>query len=188
MFTSKGSYGYIRGRRSLMLLLTILTLAVTLAIYFTAKWYFHTNRNIFTILAALCCIGVGKCATDMVMFFRAGCCTKSAMENIELHLGKLPGLYDLYLTTYNKDFQISHIVVSGLQVCGFTQTKNCDVRAAEQHIQTMLEHDGYVGYTVHIYKSLDQYLDCLDALEQIRDPKEHKSSKGVTDLLLSISL
>ena len=119
---------------------------------------------------------------------RAGCCTKSAMENIELHLGKLPGLYDLYLTTYNKDFQISHIVVSGLQVCGFTQTKNCDVRAAEQHIQTMLEHDGYVGYTVHIYKSLDQYLDCLDALEQIRDPKEHKSSKGVTDLLLSISL
>ena len=171
-----------------MLFITILSLAATLAIYFTARWYFGTNRNIFTILAALCCIGVGKAFTDMVMFFRAGCCSDGARENISMHIGKLHGLYDLFLTSQDKNFQISHVVVAGQSVCGLSETRSCDVNAAQQHILTMMELDGFKGYEVRIFKSLDQYLDCLDALNSVQDQKEHRSNKGIIDLLQSISL
>ena len=171
-----------------MTLVTALTLAVTLTIYFTARWYFGTNRNMFTILAALCCVGVGKAATDMAMFYRAGCCSEAARDNIEMHLGRLQGLYDLFLTSYNKNFQISHIAVAGREVCALTETKDCDIRAAEQHIRAMMEQDGFRGYRIRIFRNLDQYLDSLDELGNIEDEKERKSNSGVLDLLLSISL
>ena len=56
------------------------------------------------------------------------------------------------------------------------------------HIRTMLENDGFKGYTVKIYKNLDNYTEILDDLNTIEDKKEKKSTEGVVTLLKSISL
>jgi len=164
------------------------SLAAVLGMYFGAQWYFKTNKNVFTIIAALCCIGVGKCAVDLVMFCRAGSCSASARESITLHLGRLTGRYDLFMTTYDKNFSISHVVCAGKCVCALTEDMKCDTKAGELHIRTMLENDGFKGYTVKIFRNLDKYLDRLDELNQIYDAKDQKGINGVMDLLESISL
>ena len=97
MIGRKGTYGYIKRGRILFGAVTFCLLAAVLAMYFGAQWYFKTNKNVFTILAALSCIGVGKFAVDFIMFCRAGGCSESAREAIELHKGKLPGAYDLFI-------------------------------------------------------------------------------------------
>ena len=56
------------------------------------------------------------------------------------------------------------------------------------HIRTMLENDGHKGYTVKIFRNLDDYTRRLDELNMLEDSKERKSIQGVINLLESISL
>ncbi len=188
MFGKKGTYGYIKRARVILAVITIVLLAAVLIIYFGARWYFGTNKNAFTILAALSCIGVGKFAVDLIMFLRAGCCSAAAKEIIDPHVGKLTGAYDLFMTSYDKSFPISHAVCAAKSVCALTEDPKCDVKAGEMHIRTMLENDGFKGYTVKIFRNPDKYIERLDELNRIEDGKEKKSTRGVMDLLESISL
>ncbi len=188
MIGKKGTYGYIKRGRVRLGLITALLLAAVLGMYFGARWYFGTNKNIFTILAALCCIGVGKFAVDFVMFMRAGGCSEKARDIIELHAGRLEGAYDLFMTSYDKNFSISHAVCAGKSVCAFTEDARIDVKAGEMHIRTMLENDGFKGYTVKIFRNLDNYTGRLDDLNRLQDNREKKSVIGVMNLLKSISL
>ena len=143
MFGKKGTYGYIKRGRVRLAFITAGLLALVLLVYFGAQWYFKTNKNIFTILAALTCIGVGKFAVDLIMF---KC------------------------------------------VCALTEDDKCDVKAGEMHIRTMLENDGYKGYTVKIFRNPDKYIERLDELNSVEDGKEKKSTRGAMDVLESISL
>ena len=188
MIGRKGTYGYIRRGRKILGILTFVLLAAVLAVYFGAQWYFKTNKNIFTIIAALSCIGVGKCAVDFILFMRAGYCSKSAEESIALHVGRLKGAYDLYMTSYDKNFALSHAVCASKTVCALTEDSKCDVKAGEMHIRTMLENDGFKGYTVKIFRNLDKYIERLDELNRTIDSKESKSIQGVMNLLESISM
>jgi len=188
MVGRKGTYGYIKRGRMVYGAVTFVLLAAVLATYFGAQWYFKTNKNVFTILAALSCIGVGKFAVDLIMFCRAGGCSESAREAIELHKGKLAGAYDLFMTSYDKNFAISHAVCAGRSVCALTEDTGCDVKSGEMHIRTMLENDGFKGYTVKIFRNQDNYTQRLDDLNRLEDSKERKSIQGVMDLLKSISL
>ena len=122
------------------------------------------------------------------MFMRAGYCSGSAEESIALHIGRLKGAYDLYMTSYDKNFALSHAVCSSKTVCALTEDSKCDVKAGEMHIRTMLENDGFKGYTVKIFRNLDKYIERLDELNQTIDGKETKSIQGVMNLLESISM
>ncbi len=184
---SKGSLGYIDSRQKMWTAITLLSLAAVLCMYFGALYYFKTNQNVFTILAAVSCLFVGKSFVDMVMFYRAKGCSVKAGELIKMHLGKLQGAFDLYLTTYDVNYQLSHVVVSGKCVCAFTQSPKIDVKSGEKHIREMMENNGHKGYTVKIFQSLDQYLDRLDELNAAYT-KSDKNVQEVISLLLSISL
>ena len=188
MFGKKGTYGYIKRGRVRLAFITAGLLALVLLVYFGAQWYFKTNKNIFTILAALTCIGVGKFAVDLIMFMRAGYCSESAREIIAPHVGRLTEAYDLFMTSYDKNFAISHAVCAGKSVCALTEDEKCDIKSGEMHIRTMLENDGFKGYTVKIFRNLDNYTERLDDLNRLEDNKERKSIQGVIDLLESISL
>ena len=188
MIGKKGTFGYIRRGRKIFGFVTLGLFAAVLIMYFGAQKYFGTNKNVFTILAALSCIGVGKFAVDWVMFMRAGCCSESARQAIEPHIGKLSGAYDLYMTSYEKNFCISHAVSAGKSVCALTEDAGCDVKSGEMHIRTMLENDSFKGYTVKIFRNLDDYTRRLDELNMLEDSKERKSIQGVINLLESISL
>ncbi len=188
MIGKKGTYGYIKRGRKIFAIVTFGLLAAVLGMYFGALRYFGTNKNAFTILAALSCIGVGKFAVDLIMFCRAKCCSESARDAIELHIGELAGAYDLFMTSYDKNFAISHAVCAGRSVCALTEDPECDIKSGELHIRTMLENDGFKGYTVKIFKNQDNYTQRLDDLNRLEDSKERKSIQGVLDLLKSISL
>ena len=188
MVGRKGTYGYIKRGRMVYGAVTFVLLAAVLATYFGAQWYFKTNKNVFTILAALSCIGVGKFAVDLVMFCRAGGCSESARDAIELHKGKLAGAYDLFMTSYDKNYAISHAVCAGKSVCALTEDEKRDVKSGEMHIRNTQENGGFKGYTDKIFKSVDNGTGRLDGLNRLPDSKEKKSAEGAMNLLKAISL
>lgn len=186
-YMKKGSYGYITSRRKVKIALCALLLAIVLIMYFGARAYFHTNKNLFTIFAALCCLPLGKQIVSAIMFFRARGCSESAHQKIAEHAGSLTAAYDLYLTSYDKNFQLSHAVVSGKTVCALTEDPKCDAKAGQDHIRKMMKNDGYKGCTVKIFTDIDPYLNRLDEMRRSGDETPQRSRK-VLDLLCAISL
>ncbi len=188
MIRNKGTYGYIKRGRITFAIVTIFLFAAVLIMYFGAKWYFKTNKNAFTIFAALSCIGVGKFAVDLVMFLRASGCSEKARDAIEAHIGKLSGAYDLYMTSYDKNYAISHAVCAAKSVCALTEDEKCDIKSAEGHIRTVLANDGYKDYTVKIFRNPDQYTERLEQMNRLPESKDNRSVQGVLDVLKSVSL
>lgn len=183
----KGSFGYIASRRRIKILLSALLLAAVLVMYFGARAYFHTNKNLFTIFAALCCLPLGKEIVSTIMFFRAKGCSEKAHRQIEKHVGPLRSAYDLYLTSYDKNFQLSHAVVCGKSICALTEDPKCDAKAGQSHILTMMKNDGYKGYTVKIFTDIGKYISRLDEMREGGD-ETPKGSEKIMDLLCAISL
>ncbi|WP_130837869.1 hypothetical protein [Lachnoclostridium sp. Marseille-P6806] len=184
----KGSTGYIRMRRNRMHHLTLLLLAADLIMFFTAQVYFGSNRNLFSIFAALICLPIAKCGVSAIVLFRARGCSAGAEEQIRRHVGALDHLYELYLTSYSRNFQISHAAFACKNIVAFTETRDCDGPAAEKHIRDMLENNGMRGYSVKLFFSLDRYLDRLDSLNRLAEQTEKEDLRNVRELLLVLSI
>lgn len=205
----KGSFGYIQKKRVFSLVKSILFLCAVLVIYFAALRHYHTNRNVFSILAAVGALPTGRSIVETIMCFRAG----SASEKVRQTVEKIPGIdsfltaYDLYMTSYERAFSVSHITVGNGNITGLSEDRNLDCGLCEQHIKDMLSRDGLSGYRVRITKDADQYAQALRELVSSCEKKEegeetvtgeadedragsgdHEKDRKVMNLLLSISL
>lgn len=183
----KGNYGYIRSSRIRKILLALILTAAAALTYFGARWHFQTSKNIFTIMAALMCLPAGRAILDVIMFFRAPCCSEEAMKEIEARIGNTPGAYDLYLTTYQKNFSLSHVCVSSGSVLGLTEDPSCDVSEGQAHIRRSMEKDGFKGYTIKIFSDRSKYVQRLEDISKKDAPRDPHAG-GILSLLKQISL
>lgn len=184
----KGRPGYLRFRRGWMLAVTLLLLAGNLLMFFIARSYFGSEKNLFSIFCALLCLPIAKYGVTTLVLLRSRGCSPGAAEQIRRHAGGLDGLYDLYLTSYDRNFQISHAAFACRTLAAFTETPSCDGPAAEKHIRTMLENNGIHGYSVKLFYNLDRYLERLDSLSRLQEGAQEDRLADVRSLLLSISL
>ena len=186
MMVKKGSYGYIRNRRFIMCAVSALMLAVILIMYFGARAHFGTNRNLFTIFAALCCIPAGKSIVSTIMYFLADGCPAVYKDPIDTASAGLVSAYDLYMTSYERNFVLWHTAVINGSVLIFAaqdtaqhkEPKRKDTprpagkkrfagiipstppdRPADvqEHIRTILANDGIKNWNVHVFTDADRY-------------------------------
>ena len=158
-----------------------------------------TKRNYFTILAIVGCLPACKEMVNVLMFLkRRFPCRKGLYEEIEAHGGKLTRAYELVLTTYEKNYPVHSLVISGNEIAGYTTMKNTDLKPLQEHIVKMLKENGISGIHVHIFPDLKTYLDRVDALAK-RDPEEipftpderfpgMNREQCIRELILSLSL
>lgn len=188
----KGSYGYIAFQKKMSVARTALFFALSLSIYGIGIYLTGSNKNLLTIVAVLGCLPACKSAVNAVMFLRAEGCGKEAYEKIaacEKWLGgdTLTGLYDMYFTSYKKNFPLSHMVIKGNVICAYAESGKCDCRAGEKHLEQMLVQDGYKHMTVKIFDNLDKYIDRLGQLSRL-ETEEDKNHQGMLQMFYSISL
>lgn len=189
----KGSYGYISYQKKASLIRTILFFALSLAVYGIGIYSTGSNKNLLTIVAVLGCLPACKSAVNTIMFFRAEGCSKEAYEKISAYEktfasdDKLTGFYDMYFTSYKKNFPLSHMVVKGNVICAYTESGNCDCKAGEKHLEQMLQQDGYKHMTIKIFDNLDKYIDRLGQLSRL-ETEENKNRQGMIQMFYSISL
>lgn len=183
----KGKFGYISYQRKVSLLRTILFFTLSLAVYGIGIYSTGSNRNLLTVIAVLGLLPACKSAVNVIMFFRASGCSDSARRILEGFDTSLGGLYDIYLTSYKKNYPLSHLVIRGNVICAFTEKADCDIMAGEKHIVQMLAQDGYKNLTVKIFSERNKYIDRLGQLKKL-DVEENKNATGIRRTLLSISL
>lgn len=187
MKCKKGAYGYIPAKRKRVMCYTIVMFAVCITLFITGIVTTGSKKNLLTIVAVLGCLPACKSMVELIMFCKAKGCTEEAYHKIRQYTDGMTELYDLYFTSYKTNYPISHMVLKGNILTGYTDYSEVQEEACEKHLEQMLIQDGYINMTVKIFKDLDKYTVRLEQLKQLETEK-NKNHDGIVDMLLSISL
>lgn len=190
----KGQYGYIKRQRRKVIIRTFLMFALSLTLFLTGIWSTGSKKNWLTVVAILGCLPASRSAVNMIMFIRAKGCSEQAHEVISGHSAGLEELYDLVFTSYEKNYQISHMIIKDNVVCGYTEEVSCDVKACEKHLDTFLKQGGCKGVTVKVFKDIEKYCEGLENLRNRQTAEKQKEedipeeSENILCNLLAIAL
>jgi len=183
----KGSYGYIENRKVVTVLRTLLFFVVCVGLYVMGYLTTGSSKNLLTVVSILGCLPACKSMVNFILFMRAKGCSESLKEDVCGYDGKLATFYDLYFTSYQKNYPVSHMALKGNVLCGITENPKCDCNEAGKHIEQMLAQEGIKNVTVKIFSQREKYIDRLSQLIE-SDAVNHKSRDEIINLLYSISI
>lgn len=193
----KGSYGYLENRKIYSALRTVLFFLLCVGLYLAGYLTTGTNRNLLTVVAILGCLPACKSLVSFIMFLKARGCSKTLREKVNSCICEkekacagdqtLDSLYDMYFTSYQKNFPISHMALKGSILCGITEDPGCGCREAEKHIMQMLTQEGIKNITVNIFSQAEPYIGRLSRLLDMK-AEPCKSREEILRLLSEISL
>ena len=184
----KGNYGYLNAKKNQVIIRTILFFGIALALFFAGYLTTGTKKNLLTVVAVLGCLPSCKSLVNMIMYFRATGCSEKARDAITPIEGRLIGMYDMYFTSYQKNFALSHMIVEDKVILGYTESEKCDCRACEEHLQTMLKQGGFKDMTIKISNSLASYCEQLRNLNDKEQDYDPQKDDEVRVVLYDISL
>ncbi len=184
----KGTFGYIAKKRQYVILRTILFFGISLALFVAGYIATGTRKNLLTVVAVLGCLPACKSMVNMIMFIKAAGCSTGAREILAPLEGRLTGMYDMYFTSYQKDFAISHMVVGGKTVLGYTESDKCDRKACEEHLKTMLKQAGLGDLAITVSNDIDKYSQQLKNLNEREPEASSEKEDEIRAALYDISL
>lgn len=189
---AKGQYGYIAQQKKWSTARTLILFALSLSIFIIGIISTGSKENLLTVVAVLGCLPAGRSAVNTIMFLRARGCSKEAKEKISLSCGEITQLYDMFFTSYEKNYQVSHMVVQDNIVCGYSESPKTDGSSCEKHLDTYLKQGGCKGVAIKIFDDIEKYCEGLANLQK-QKPSQVKGGltgqeQEILDNLLSISL
>lgn len=184
----KGTYGYLKAKRVQVILRTIIFFVLALSLFVAGIVTTHTRKNLLTVVAVLGCLPACKSLVNMIMYFRARGCGQEAQSRITGSEGHLIGMYDMYFTSYQKNFAISHMVVENQIILGFTEDEKCDIPACITHLKTMLKQAGFTEVTVSVTDQLQKYCSQLQQLNDKNQDHDPAKDDEIRIALYEISL
>lgn len=184
----KGNYGYLKAKRLSVLIRTIIFFGISLALF--AAGYVTTGKkeNLLTIVAVLGCLPACKSLVSAIMLFRATGCSEEARNRIAPLEGRLIGMYDMYFTSYQKNFAISHMIVEGNVILCYTESRTCDKNACREHLSAMLRQGGLSHMTIAVSDSLPKYCEQLTNLNQSAAQNDPARDDQARVVLYDVSL
>ena len=182
----KGTRNYINSQKKYEVLRTIIYFILPLGLF--AIGYITTGErtNLLTVVAVVGCLPACKSLVGTIMYLRYKSCSFEAVEKIEAHTGQLQGLYDMIFTSYKQNFTVSHLVVHGNSICGYSEDANFPEKDFLVHIEDILKLDGHKNYSIKIFTDLSKYTARLDQLNELET--ENKYVNAVLETLKSVSL
>lgn len=173
----KGDRDYLKKKRTRVIVLTIIYFAAALSVFLIGYITTGSKRNLLTVVAVLGLLPACKSTVNMIMFLRAKGCSQDVANLIEEHSGRLISMFDMYFTSYSKNFSISHMVVENKVIIGLTEDVKFDSKAFNEHIETMLKNAGHNNVTISVTDSVDKYLVMLDNMNSELYPEDEKIKK-----------
>lgn len=187
ILTPKGSYGYLEHRKIYTAFRTVLFFLLCVGIYLAGYLTTGTNRNLLTIVSILGCLPACKSAVNFIIFLGAKGCSSALHEKVQNYDDRFDNLYDMYFTSYQKNYPVSHMVLKNSILCGITEEPKCDCREVEKHLQQMLTREGIKNVTVNIFSQDDKYIDRLSRLLDLKTDPD-KNREHILRLLYDIAL
>ena len=153
---------------------TILFFGISVALYLAGYIATGSNKNYLTIVAILGCLPASKSAVSMIMYLRANGCSEKSYKVILDKFGDNIGAYNLYFTSYDKNYDTGHVFTKGMTVIAFTENDKFSENGFEEHIKTVLNRDGIKGINVKVYKELDKYITRIEQMQNLENEKSRE--------------
>ena len=181
---TKGNAGYIAYKKRIELLKTILYFGLSLAIFFIGYLTTKSRLNLLTVVAVLGCLPASKSAVITFMYLKVKSIPEDVAARIQEKTGDLSGYYDLYFTSYDKNYNIAHMVITENSVIGYTEDAKFDETGFNTHIQDMMKKENMNDIVIKIFSDKSKYFNRLTELNN----KETGTRNDIKELLFSISL
>ena len=183
----KGTRNYIDSQKKYELIRTLIYFFIPITLFMAGYMATKTKVNLLTIVAVVGLLPASKSLVGLIMFMRYKSLSNENAQKIETVNHEFPQLYDLVFTTYDKNHVVSHMVIAGNTVCGFSEDKNFKEKEFNTHIQNVLKTDGYKTVSVKIFTDIQKY---TDRLEQLKDLEINESVNilGIMDTFRSVAL
>lgn len=162
-----GEKNYIKTQTKYEVARTVLYFAISLSLFISGWVTTGERTNLLTIVAILGCLPASKSMVDMIMFLRYRSCSEEAATQIEEHVGSLDALYDLVFTSYQKNFVVSHLVVKGNTICGYTESASFAEQEFNKHLDGILKTDNFKDTSIKIFTDIKKYCNRLDQLIEL---------------------
>lgn len=182
----KGTKNYINTQKKYEILRTVLYFFMSLSLFIAGYMSTKTKENLLTVVAIVGCLPACKSLVGAIMFLRFKSLSVQACEKIEAVRKRLPQLFDLVFTTYDKNHVVSHLVIAGNTVCGFSEQKGFAEKEFQTHIQNVLKADGHKSVSVKIFTDLNKYLERIEQMEEL--DAENANILAIMDTLKSVAL
>ncbi len=183
---TKGDYLYLQNKKKVEIVKTIVFFALSAALYIAGYVTTGSNKNYLTIVAVLGCLPASKSAVSMIMYLRAKGCSEKVHETIAQKFGEKTGAYNLYFTSYDKNYDMSHVFVKGMTIIAFTENSKLAEAGFEDHIKTVLNRDAIKGVNIKVYKELDKYLTRMEQMQNLENEKSR--AEDIIKTLYAVSL
>lgn len=188
LLVPKGAFGYLDNRKKYTALRTLIYFLISGGLYAIGILTTGSNKNLLTIVAILGCLPACKSAVNFILFMRAKGCSSALHDKLSSYDNSaMTVFYDMYFTSYQKNYPLSHMALKGGMLCGITEHLSCSCREAEKHLEQMLVQEGIKNVTVNIFSQEDKYIDRLGRLSDMQT-EEHQNREGIINLLYSISI
>ncbi len=183
---TKGDYLYLQNKKKMEIIKTICFFGISAILYLAGYVTTGSNQNYLTIVAVLGCLPASKSAVSMIMNLKVKGCSEKAYKVISEKIGEKEGAYNLYFTSYDKNYDMSHIFVKGMTVIGYTENEKISETGFEEHIKTVLNKDAIKGVNVKLYKDVDKYLTRIEQMQNLENEKSRE--EDIMKTLYAVSL
>lgn len=160
---SKGSYGYTKNHKLHQTIRTLIFFALPLSLVAIGLLSTNEKLNLLTVIGMCGSIPACKELVNLIIFLPRKSMNEELYQTIQPHVEPLVHLYELVLTTYEKNYQVDSLIVCDSYVVGYTTKTDLDTKAAENHIRKVLKDNG-LRQNVKIFTDLKHYLERVDKL------------------------
>ena len=195
----KGTFGYIKSKRKTAAIRSFFLLTLCVSLFFFGLSREGSNRNVFSVLAAVSCLPMGISVVNYAVFMKARTCSKAVHEAVEKRRGGLIVYYELMMTGDPHNFPMSAVTTLQDRIVCLTEDEKMNLTEAQTHIRKQIALSKYHDFQISVTRDNDEFLIALDELNQIRiehdiHPQEIEDAwvpgtvQTVAGVLLSISL
>ena len=185
----KGDHDYLHNKKIRVIVLTIIYFAISLGIILIGYLTTGTKRNLLTVVGILGCLPACKSAVSMIMYIKAKGCSDELFKLTDPFKDKLLLMYDMYFTSYKKDFPISVMVVKNNKIIGVSEKMDLDTKACTEHLLTYLNNGGHKNCVVTVVTDSDKYIEMLNNLSvEEEDENSLAGDEAIRRTLYEISL
>jgi hypothetical protein len=182
---AKGDFGYPVYERKVVIIRTAVYFIMSIAVFLLGYFSTGSKENLLTIVAVLGLLPSSKSLVSVIMYLRIPKYSQKAYKEISAREGNVPVIYSMYLTSYKLNFPINAFAVKGNNLIGYTEFKNCNVSACEEHIRDIFKQNGIKNITIKIFSDQKRFMERLDQLQELEAGKKEDE---ILTLLGDISL
>lgn len=163
----KGQYEYANFHKREETIRTIVLFSISLALFLAGFITTKTKANLLTIVAVLGCLPASKSLVSTIMSYRVRTVSTELYNKLKVFSDDFFQLYNLYFTSYDKNFYIDHLILTSDSVIGFSSDKDFDEKKFITHLEKHLKLDGLNDINIKIFTKEDTYLRRLEELKKL---------------------